>query len=137
MEQMYNEEMLNDLLKFEGVLYHKYEKFFDANCFLHRNLLEILKESEAKIRTNDDVKRAINSSFSICFKTYTSILLLCRKGFAPAAGILTRSLFENVIDIKWILNKDQKERARKFLNYSIIIKKKLYEKYAQQETLTE
>ena len=30
-----------------------------------------------------------------------------------------------------VLNNDQKERARKFLNYSIVIKKKLYEKYNQ------
>ncbi|KPL04164.1 MAG: hypothetical protein AMJ90_01830 [candidate division Zixibacteria bacterium SM23_73_2] len=131
MERMYNEEMLKELKGFEVELYARYEKYFDANYFLHRNMLEMLKEDEAKIRADDDIKRVISYLFSACFKTYTSILLLCGKGFAPAAGILTRSLFENVINIKWILNNDQKERARKFLNYSIVIKKKLYEKYNQ------
>lgn len=130
-EQMYSQEQLNDLTKFEVELYLKYKKYFDSNYLMFRTMLEILEKDKERLKLDDDVKRAISYLFVTCFKTYTSILVLCKKGFAPAAGMLTRSLFENIIDMKWILNKDREERARKFLNYSTVIKKSLYEKWEQ------
>ncbi|MHC1717006.1 MAG: DUF5677 domain-containing protein [Candidatus Dojkabacteria bacterium] len=44
------------------------------------------------------------------FHIASAIILLCRNGFSQEAMILLRSLIENTVNLKWILNKEKEER---------------------------
>lgn len=133
MEQMCSNEMLEELKKFEVELYLRCQKYFDSNFYSFKKMFAIVKENEGRIKTPDDITTAISFLFFKSFKTYWSILLLCKRGFAQDAAILTRSLIENVVDMYWISNKDKKERARKFVNYTIVMRKQIYSKYKKHK----
>jgi hypothetical protein len=65
-------------------------------------------------------------------KTFESIKLLCLNGFADDASILTRSLFEMVIDLLYV-DQERGARARLYCEYEIIQKIKLHEKLKKNE----
>ncbi|PKN02689.1 hypothetical protein CVU76_01465 [Candidatus Dojkabacteria bacterium HGW-Dojkabacteria-1] len=44
-----------------------------------------------------------------------AILLLCEKNFTQEAAILLRSLIENTVNLKWILNKNFETRIKEYL----------------------
>lgn len=56
-------------------------------------------------------------------------MILSQQGFGPEAGILLRSLMEQVVNMAWIGKKNPDERAKLFVDYFHIAGKRHYDNY--------
>lgn len=57
-------------------------------------------------------------------KTHRAIILLCEKGYGEDAAILNRTIFESMIEMLYIFNKNTEDRLGRYFNYSHILKQK-------------
>jgi len=112
----------------KNAAYIRYQREFD-------DLLELFNESE-KVKYKISGLKIFTAEQKACSLIFLksqhlviSILKLCNEGIAENAGILLRSLYENYIQAKFILNFDLGEQ---FLNYRIAARKKYMDLYEKQ-----
>lgn len=55
-------------------------------------------------------------------KTHNAILILCTNGYGEDAAILTRSIFETLLNIEYILKENTEERINRYIEHSRKIK---------------
>ena len=110
-----NEEPLNKPPKaFEESLYREHKKLFNHAD----NLLKLANDwSEKEFKPSDTFERITILFFAKSRKTYWAIRMLAGMGFGEDAGILLRSLLENLIDLYWISLKSE-ERGKRFLDFA-------------------
>jgi|GEM_PF-3071241 len=129
MLKIHNEEFERELKAFEEKLYVRFKKHFDINVSLFRRLSDVIGEKEMAIEQKSNFQRAINFLFCRSYRLHWTILMLCQKGFGPEAGILLRSLMEQVVNMAWIGKENPDERAKFFVDYFHVARKKLYDNY--------
>ena len=129
MLKMHSEEFERELNAFEEALYQRFKEHFDLNVLVFRRLSDIIGEKDRVIELKSDFQRTINFLFCRSSRLHWSILILCQKGFGPEAGILLRSLMEQVVNMRWIAKEDPDQRAKLFRGYSHVARKKLYDNY--------
>lgn len=56
--------------------------------------------------------------------TFGAVIELTKKGYGVDAMILARSMLNNLINCSWIMAQKQKTRAKRFINYNFILRKK-------------
>lgn len=61
------------------------------------------------------------------FKTHGAIISLCKAGYGEDAGVLTRTLFELLINLLYILEDPTEERGYRYLSYDWIQRKKMFD----------
>ena len=59
--------------------------------------------------------------------TYGATIELIKKGYGMDAMVLVRTMLNNLINCVWIMTKKQKTRAKRFINYNFVIRKKFLE----------
>lgn len=57
-------------------------------------------------------------------KTHRAICLLCKKGFGQNAAMLGRSLFELLVNMGYIFNKDTEDRMNRYISKHFVISSK-------------
>lgn len=116
----------------QRILFIKHRQYFKKNeqllCFAH-SILDQLQERELKSLS----ELVLAVLFSKNFKTYHAIRVLCQAGFDQDAAYLMRGLLDTLIDIYYITHKEQDERAQKYIDYSAIYKKKLFDAIKRAE----
>ncbi|MDP2961071.1 MAG: DUF5677 domain-containing protein [candidate division Zixibacteria bacterium] len=103
---------------------------------LNNSLLQLAEnlqdEASGKIKM-DSLKSDL---FLLCFfftkasKTASAIVMLCQEGYAEDAYILARTIFEIVVKSLYIFKSDSIERARAFILYDHLEKRKRLRKLA-------
>ncbi|HDP69994.1 MAG TPA: hypothetical protein ENN38_04195 [Actinobacteria bacterium] len=90
-----------------------------AKLFEHTHkLLKLANElSEIKFEPSTTFEKITILFFAKSRKTYWAISTLAGRGFGEDAGILLRSLLENLIDLYWI-SIEPKERSKRFLDFA-------------------
>ena len=129
MLKMHSEEFERELKAFEEELYLRFKEHFDLNVLVFRRLSDIIGEKDRVIELKSDFQRTINFLFCRSSRLHWSILILCQKGFGPEAGILLRSLMEQVVNMAWIGKENPDQRAKLFVDYDRVAKKMLYDNY--------
>jgi hypothetical protein len=129
MFKMHSQDFEKELRKFESDLYERYKKQFDLNVSLYVRISDIVGERERRIELKSDFQRAINFLFLRSYRLHWTIIMMCQKGFGPEASILLRSLMEQVVNMAWIGQEKPDQRAKLFVDYFHVAKKKLYENY--------
>jgi hypothetical protein len=129
MLKIHTEEFERELQVFENGLYVRFKKHFDLNASLYQKVSDVLGEKEKAIPLESDFQRAINFLFCRSYRLYWTIVILSQQGFGPEAGILLRSLMEQVVNMAWIGKENQDKRAKLFVDYSPVARKKLYDNY--------
>jgi hypothetical protein len=129
MIELHKEEFEKELKAFEEGLYVRFKKQFDLNASFFRQLSDVIDRKMNTIKPQSDFQWAITFLFYRSYKLYWTILILCQKGFGPEAGILLRSLMEQVINMEWIAKENSDQRAKLFLEYFHVARKKLYDLY--------
>jgi hypothetical protein len=108
-----------------NVAYQKQKDRFDYNLYLFNESENLKKKlSGLKISTDKqmaDVQVACGLIFVRCQQLLISILRLCNEGNVEDAGILLRTLFENYIQMKFIIKNDS---GSLFLGYNLIKRKR-------------
>lgn len=69
-------------------------------------------------------------------KTHNAILTLCGNGYGEDAGILVRSVFEILLDVEYILKEESEKRARRYFDYSWVIKKMYLDSFVNHADAT-
>ncbi|GAG59683.1 unnamed protein product [marine sediment metagenome] len=110
----------------QRILFIKHREYFRKNeqllCLAH-SILDQLQE-----RGLNSLSEAVLAVlFNKNFKTYHAIRVLCQAGFDQDSAHLMRGLLDTLIDIYYITDKEQDERARRYIDYSAIYKKKLFD----------
>lgn len=105
-------------------LYFKYRDWFRA----YNQLLRIAGGLEKKIN-KEEVKKdsfefVVYFLFIRSYLTFEAINFNSRKGYDFDAGILSRTLLENLVNLLYI-SKDPKKRSELFLKYEAVQKKKI------------
>ena len=101
------------------IIAHKYRKQFDI-CRQAINLADSFSQDPQKKLAwdeDDDLSKIILVSIARNVHRLESIIILCRRGFAKDAIPLVRSLFEELVDIKYM--RADKTRVRDFLDYDV------------------
>ncbi len=133
--KMHSEKFAKELQTFEEELYSQFKEKFDLNFSFYRNLSNAIDEKMNEIKPKSDFEWSVNYLFYRSYKLYWTILILCQRGFAPEAGILLRSLMEQVVNMEWIAVEDSDHRAELFLEYFHIARKRLYDLYSKHNVL--
>jgi len=98
----------------EKSLYKEHAKLFEHT----RKLLKLANElSKTKFEPSTTFEKITVLFFAKSRKTYWATSVLAGKGFGEDAGILLRSLLENLIDLYWISIEPQ-ERSKRFLDFA-------------------
>jgi hypothetical protein len=129
MLKMHEDKFERELKIFEQNLYHKYKEIFDINISVFHQLSNIFEEKVKGLELQSDFQKAINFLYCRSYRLHWSILILCDNGFGQEAGILLRSLIEQVVNMAWIGKEDPDHRAKLFVDYSHIARKKLYDNW--------
>lgn len=110
----------------QRVFFIKHRQYFKKNehlLCLGRSILDRLEERGLK-SLSEEVLAVL---FTKNFKTYHAIRVLCQVGFDQDAAHLIRGLLDTLIDIYYITDREQGERAQRYIDYSAIYKKKLFD----------
>jgi hypothetical protein len=129
MIKLHREEFEKELKAFEEGLYIRFKKQFDLNVSFFRRLSDVIDEKMNEIEPKTNFEWAITFLFYRSYRLYWTILILCKDGFGPEASILVRSLMEHAVTMDWIAKENPNQRAKLFLEYFHVARKKLYDKY--------
>jgi hypothetical protein len=103
------------------------ERFFG----LGHSIGDWVKENVQSITAPDEDELAYRSTqfffFCKCYKSYQAIELLWRNGFAQDSAMLARSLFEIVLQAKYI-NVDPIARTRRYIDFDIVDRMRTYQR---------
>jgi len=92
-----------------------------------RSVLALADEvTERTVALGSMYQQAALFLFTKSHKTFKAICLLCESNFIEDAGILLRSIFEILVNARYIAERP-KERARLYLEYDYIMKKKAFD----------
>lgn len=103
---------------------------------MKKKLLELNKELISLIEQFSDKGLPIEKytkrnlllmfAFTKSYKTTNSILILCEKGNGQDAFMLVRTLFELLITIRYIFEKDTKSRIAQYYNYDDVLRSRIF-----------
>lgn len=96
----------------------KYLKWLDK--FAYR----VMSDSAISISKNDYLKTLLYLQIVKMHTSFGATIELIKKGYGIDAMILVRSTLNNLINCAWIMERKQKTRAKKFIKYNFIIRKK-------------
>lgn len=114
---------------------------------LHKLMIErnILDKNKALIALNYELRAladkcmdgAINASsarlavahmfLGKSYKTHAAILALAEKGYGEDATVLSRSIFESFINLKYILSQNNDDLAVRYIAYDLVVQKVMLE----------
>lgn len=105
-------------------IYQRHKELFDFNIELRKIADSVMDKEFHKI-----TPKVAFTTFALgkAYKTHEAILLLCRQGYGEDAAILTRSLFDLMITLLYILNDKTNKRVLRYFHYDPIIRKKMYD----------
>jgi hypothetical protein len=129
MFKMHSDEFEKELKDFKRELYQHFQNLFDINTLIFSQLSKIIEENVNGLELKSDFQRTINFLFCRSYRLHWSILILCENGFGPEAGILLRSLMEQGVNMAWIGKENPDQRAKLFVDYLHIARKKLYDNW--------
>ena len=129
MHKMHSTEFEEKLKTFELRLSKRFKKEFEVTASVFRSVSRVIDENMNLIKPKTDFEWAITFLFYRAYKLYWTILILSQKGFGPEAAILVRSLMEHAVNMQWIAKDDHDKRAKLFLEYFHVARKKLYDNY--------
>jgi hypothetical protein len=129
MKQMHSPEFEEKLKTFELRLSERFKKEFEVSATVFRSISRAIDDNMNLIKPKTDFEWAITFLFYRAYKLYWTILILSQRGFGPEAAILARSLMEHAVNMQWIAKEDREKRARLFLEYFHVARKKLYDNY--------
>ncbi len=112
-----------DFEGFKQWLYTEYKDLFDSNDSLLKTTAKIIDTSHVKV--HNQYSAIIDFLFKKGFKTYWAMLVSCREGFGEDGGVLLRSIFELLVNVYWISEKDVDERAREYVSYDHVLRKRI------------
>ncbi|OGH47879.1 MAG: hypothetical protein A3A51_00040 [Candidatus Levybacteria bacterium RIFCSPLOWO2_01_FULL_39_10] len=73
------------------------------------------------------VKGVVSFALGKGHKTHEAVLILCERGFGQDAAMLVRTLFELAVTVAYIKKENSEYRAKRFLNYDWILRKRMYD----------
>ena len=129
MYKMHTPEFEEKLKTFELRLSERFKKEFEVSATVFRNISRAIDDNMNLIKPKTDFEWAITFLFYRAYKLYWTILILSQKGFGPEAAILVRSLMEHAVNMQWIAKDNHDKRAKLFLEYCHVARKKLYDNY--------
>jgi hypothetical protein len=129
MHKMHSKEFEEKLSNFELQLSKRFKKEFEVTTSIFRSVSRVVDENMNLIKPKTDFEWAVTFLFYRAYKLYWTILILSQKGFGPEAAILARSLMEHAVNMQWIAKDDHDNRAKLFLEYFHVARKKLYDNY--------
>ncbi|MBU1033945.1 helix-turn-helix domain-containing protein [Patescibacteria group bacterium] len=84
----------------------------------------------------DSEKRAVAQMFlGKSYKTHDAAITLCEKGFGEDAAIITRSLFENFINLKYILSVEDDGLATRYMEFDFVLQKTMLDYFQKKPNL--
>lgn len=100
-------------------------KFNEQVTDINNDLENIFKNGNTEIDVNN--LKHVFMLFVLCkaLKTHGAIFFLSRSGFGEDSVVLTRSLFELMVDALYILNDGTGKRLKRYINYDWIERKKM------------
>lgn len=123
-----SEESLHQF-RVENSIQTKFKALFSFNFELRSTADQYLD----KPFSVDSARHAIAQMFlGKSYKTHAATLSLCEKGYGEDAAILIRSLFENFINLKYILSAEDDSRAERYLDFDFVLQKMMLD-YAQDK----
>jgi hypothetical protein len=98
-----------------------YQKYNDLFAFAQKH---IEKDAQFLIGQNANSlkKRIVLFHFTRALNLLNAICLLCKNGFVTEAMVLLRSLFNLLVNIRWLMADDSEERIKRFADFEIIFK---------------
>jgi|SRR5579859_3456297 len=102
----------------------KYRTFFQYNEELHA-LVDACFNKDLPLRNPRDA--VVSMFMAKAFKTHNALLHLCRSGFGEDASILSRSLFEMMITLLYLLRDPTDERAFRYFAFNWILQKRMFD----------
>lgn len=100
------------------LLLFKYLKWLDK--FAYR----VMSDPVISISRNDYLKTLLYLQIVKIHTTFGATIELIKKGYGIDAMILVRSMLNNLINCAWTMEKKHKTRAKKFIKYNFVIRKK-------------
>lgn len=124
-----SEETINKF-KVKGDIKSKYKALLSLNQEL-RGLAGKMLDKNFKIVGPRDMF----TTFAIAkgYKTHGAVLFLSKQGYGEDASILTRSLFDLLINLLYIQAEQTDDRAYRYFQYDWILRKKMFD-YASEKS---
>lgn len=96
-----------------------------------RQIVDSVVAREYKKKGRSEIKelRSFFSYFCVAkaYKTHRAILILCNNGYGEDAAILTRSLFDLLIVMKYILRDNTGQMIKRYMDYDWVIRQNAFE----------
>jgi len=105
-------------------LYFKYRDWFKAYNWLLRIAGGLEKKINKEEVKKDSFRFVVYFLFIRSYLTFEAINFNCRRGYGFDAGILSRALLENLVNLLYI-SKEPKGKSELFLKYEAIQKRKI------------
>lgn len=104
--------------------YNVEKNLFDKNHELREIVGSILEKKFSKV-----TPKIAFSTFILgkAYKTHEAILILCINGYGEDAAMLTRSLFELMVLLLYVLKDKSNKRVLRYYSYDSIIRKEIYD----------
>lgn len=102
------------------------DKMFEVNKELH----ELVHSQFEKTYTIDNPNKAVLAfAAGKAYKSHQAVIALCERGFGEDAFALTRVLLEIAISTEYIFKDETFERAKRFMSYDWITRRKLHKNF--------
>lgn len=98
---------------------------------------EIMSNSSIRISGQDYSKTLLFLQVTKLHTSIAAVLELVKKGYGMDAMIVVRSMLNNLISCKWIMYSKSKTRAKRFIQYNTVLRKRFLAvalKYPEQKS---
>lgn len=105
--------------------------------WIDRFAYEIMSDSSIRIGKKDYGKALLFLQVTKLHTSTEAVLRLVKNGYGMDAMIIVRSMLNNLISCKWIIDSKPKTRAKRFIQYNTVLRKKFLEiaqKYPEQKS---
>lgn len=117
---------------------NKENKFFillKALKWLDKFAYKVMSDPAISISRKDYHKTLFYLQVIKLHTSFGAVIELIKRGYGIDAMILVRSMLNNLINCMWIMDRKQKTRAKKFINYNFVLRNKsldIAKKYPNQ-----
>lgn len=114
-------------MEIQNTILVKYKPLLLVNEKLNKIAGEVIA-----IKYSNASAKSIFSAYAIAkaYKSHKAAVILCRKGYGEDAAIISRSMFELLINFLYILKDDSDYRVNRYMDYDWILRNNIY-KYAK------
>ncbi len=105
-----------------------YKKIIRKLRWLDNFAFDVMNDQKIRIDRNKPHQSIIMYDMTKLHTSFGASTELIKRGLGIDAMIIVRSMLNNLINMSWIANKDNDQRAIKFVDYHAILRKKYLEK---------